>query len=928
MKKGMIILSVLALALVAGLLYSERKEIPFLQREYSVYQAIPAGIPLFFEFGSPLGVPASNPVFRAFRNMGPGPFSSGNLISPDSLLALFTGEKSQFTGPILYALKFEGRNDLTPLLVVKASGSENDAAQFFREKFPETVFKSVKRKYDQYEVNEVTDSGGKFQLCWALENGLLIASTRTVMVERALRQLVSGGIMADPGFSRISGTAKTQSEISMYIHHARLPEFISRWLNQDQKRSLNEFGDAVITHYSREIAGFAKFGDWSGFDIQFADDGLNISGLTIATDSLHPWIHLFKDQKPQTIGVTKILPENSLFYTDFSLSDPEKFFDTLDEYFKVHKQGPLRENYFAKVKNAARGDVKSMFETLSAGEIAVAVTDLTSGQGAPSALLIFSVRGKEETREQLLQLFQEIPATEKEVRGKTGKADHRIPVRKFPFPSFPGMWLGAPFGIVKPGYISFSGNYLILAEQEDGLAELLRKEATGETLFKSIPYQRFYRDADPRSTVDVFLDISRGFDLGHRYLDVDVMKHASAKRETAANFKYFNWQIIQSGKTCFNNLNVDYSENSFPEPSDSGSEPLWIADIGGLPANPPCFVVNHNDRRHPEILVQNEKNILRLISHEGRVIWSRNLREKIMGTISQVDAFRNGKLQYLFNTGSKIYLIDRDGKDAESFPLTPGSPATNSLSVFDYDGKQDYRIFIAGADKKIRVFDITGRIVDGWKSDPTGSVVTDPVRFVRLSGKDYIFFADKSGLYIQDRRGAQRVATTVTFDKSGNPLLLETQVVPRILVTDQTGLIYNFYFTGKSDTLRLGHYSPGHFFTAGDLNGDNAMDFVFADEKKLECWDAKGTKLFSKELKGNVGYCPRIVRWNDGSVKIGVAVPRRGEIYLFNSDGSLLKGFPLTGYSDFIIGKEDGKSGGIMLITSISGESLGSYRLY
>jgi hypothetical protein len=299
-----------------------------------------------------------------------------------------------------------------------------------------------------------------------------------------------------------------------------------------------------------------------------------------------------------------------------------------------------------------------------------------------------------------------------------------------------------------------------------------------------------------------------------------------------------------------------------------------------------------------------------------------------MGTISQVDAFRNGKLQSLFNTRNKIYLIDRDGKDAGPFPFALDSPATNGLSVFDYDGKKEYRIFIAGADKKIRVFDISGRIVEGWKSDPSRSVVTDPVRFVRLAGKDYIFFADKSGLYIRDRRGAQRVETSVTFDKSGNPPLLETGTIPRIVLTDRTGLLYFFYFTGKSDTLRLGHYSPGHFFTAGDVDGDNAADFVFADEKKLECWNEKGTKLFSKELKGNAGYCPGIIRWNDGSVKIGIAMPGKGKIYLFNADGSHLKGFPITGNSGFIIGKEDGKSSGNMLITSVSGESLGCYKLF
>ena len=51
-------------------------------------------------------------------------------------------------------------------------------------------------------------------------------------------------------------------------------------------------------------------------------------------------------------------------------------------------------------------------------------------------------------------------------------------------------------------------------------------------------------------------------------------------------------------------------------------------------------------------------------------------------------------------TANHIHLIDRNGNYVEKYPVKLRSPATNGLAVFDYDKNRDYRMFIAGSDRK------------------------------------------------------------------------------------------------------------------------------------------------------------------------------------------------------------------------------------
>ena len=156
----------------------------------------------------------------------------------------------------------------------------------------------------------------------------------------------------------------------------------------------------------------------------------------------------------------------------------------------------------------------------------------------------------------------------------------------------------------------------------------------------------------------------------------------------------------------------------------------------------PVAVVNHVTGEQ-EMFVQDSSCRVYLVNDAGRVLWTYPLEEAINSEVYQVDLYKNGKLQYLFSTASKIYLIDRNGNAAGNFPLTLRAKCTQGISVYDYDGNRDYRIFAPAEDQRVYLYDLNGKVVQGWMPARADKPIVTPVRHFRVEDKDYLVFADR-----------------------------------------------------------------------------------------------------------------------------------------------------------------------------------------
>ncbi len=158
-----------------------------------------------------------------------------------------------------------------------------------------------------------------------------------------------------------------------------------------------------------------------------------------------------------------------------------------------------------------------------------------------------------------------------------------------------------------------------------------------------------------------------------------------------------------------------------------------------------------------ELLVQDSTALLSLRTPGGRLLWQVPLDGPLLGPVSQVDRYHNGKLQLLALTARTLYLIDRNGRAVDGFPVKLAAEASAPVACYDYDGDGQLRILVPLADGRVLNLGADGRPVTGWAAPQAAATITSAVHHLRVRGKDHLVYADATGtLHHLDRRGARR----------------------------------------------------------------------------------------------------------------------------------------------------------------------------
>jgi len=388
-----------------------------------------------------------------------------------------------------------------------------------------------------------------------------------------------------------------------------------------------------------------------------------------------------------------------------------------------------------------------------------------------------------------------------------------------------------------------------------------------------------------------------------------------------------------AGLQLYANNNMLYSNVLIKHLSSfsASAQTVWESKLDTLADFKPVFTLNHQTGEN-EVFVQDMNNTIYLINQVGRILWKIRLPGPIISDVFQVDYFRNGKLQLLFSTRNSIYLVDRNGNFVDKYPVSLRSPATNGVSVFDYDRNRDYRLFVACEDRHVYAYKRDGTLLDGWDFGLSESEVTQPINHFRIGDRDFLVFGDRYKTYILDRRGSARVNVDIYFQRSpnNNYILNLTPNVngPSLVTTDTTGKVYFIGFNGSVRTVELpGKFTGRHFFDYKDLNGDNKPEYIFVEEDRLIVFSSDESRLFTFRFGMPVSSRPMFYQFSSTDRKLGVVSREENLIYLINSNGELYQGFPLQGNTPFSIGNFGDSLSRFNLIVGSRDNFLYNYRV-
>ncbi len=315
--------------------------------------------------------------------------------------------------------------------------------------------------------------------------------------------------------------------------------------------------------------------------------------------------------------------------------------------------------------------------------------------------------------------------------------------------------------------------------------------------------------------------------------------------------------------------------------------PLFTVRLDNDIATQAQFVKNHLTNKK-EIVVQDIDNILYLISTDGKVLWKKQLNGRIKSAISQVDLYKNGRLQLAFITDTQFLILDRNGEIVKPFDLSFKDDVINSLSVFDYDSNRDYRFLITQG-SKIHMYNNKGEIVSGFKFTNDGKKIIKAPQHFRINKKDYIVFGEESGtLRVLSRVGSDRIKVKDKISFSTNDIYLYKN---KFTITDEKGILNQVDENGIISKNNL------------NLGKDHG---IYATSNTLATMSENTLTIKGKKVDLELGvYTKPIIFYVDNKIYVSVTDIQNQKIYLFDSNAEAIQNFPVYGSSLIDLGDID-----------------------
>jgi len=648
----------------------------------------------------------------------------------------------------------------------------------------------------------------------------------------------------------------------------------------------NLLNDQLTDRGKNLIQFFADIAESTETDVKIKNKEILFSGFT-AADSSHTFLSSFNGQEPLPNKVINIIPYNTILLVNQCFSDFKSYADRAglaDPYGLVNETG----NEVTFVNNAGKGD-----ELL---QQFYAVIHLANGAHSRKAL-------------------------EKIASGKKKNYEHYV-FRKINDKEFLKKTYGEMFGSITGNWFVFIEDYAVFANSTESLENFIRLYTTGKTLDLNDNFKTFSDDISSKSNVLVYLKPEALISYAGLFTDKKTAEKLAAYEDNLAGIQGLVLQYSAGKERMYTSFFMKQGDQTKEE-----NLALWKVELNENIYGKPALVWDHRTKTYNTIVFDVMSNMY-LISNRGQIQWKKRVDGPPLSEIYEVDYYKNGKTQYLFNTKDFIYLIDRNGDFVKGYPIKINPAATNGLSLFDYKNNKDYRLMIAQADKFVYNYTLKGKKVQGWKKPKTKDIVKDRIYRIVANGKDYFIIPDISdNILIVNRRGEKRIKLKGNLEKARYSAFYPNKTNSKgiIITTDKKGRLVYITSSGKIAYTVFGDFSPAHFFLYGDFDGNRTSDFLFLDGKELKVFDRFKKLLFSYTFDADITEKPVIFDLGKKRKALGVVSSAEKTIYLFDQSGHTIISRGLVGETPFTIGSVNNDRE-LNLITA-SGNVLYNYRI-
>ncbi len=776
---------------------------------------------------------------------------------------------------ILGSLHLSGANDYDFIFYIPLSEdiTEEKLVQKIKNvtrKNPET------RDYDGVAIHTLpTNTTAKISL--VVYKNTLAFSYSTILIEDVIRQLnAENSLLDNPKFSKVIANSGQSEDGNLFINNKYFSKIVNQYLNKSAKK------------YSDK---FENYTGWTELDINLKPNSLSFNGFSFSDEKDNHSLSLFKDQKPQNIDMISIIPFNTAFMYHYGLSNSKLFFENRKLSLKNTNQFFNYQKYLDEQTEKYGIDLEEELLTNIGNEVAFVITESLTDDFSNNKFVVVHSNEMTKTKENLLSIARKVNQEPFEIISFN---DYEI--NKIDLKNMFGNLLGKPFVNLENHFYTVIDDYVVFGNTESGLKTFITNAMNEKTLSNNENFKAFNDNLSSNSNIFIYNNIARSINLYKQYCKEEYIIVIDDKIEVFRKFEAIAFQIsTEKNGLYYNNIHLKYNPVYKQETAS-----LWELMLDTNISSIPHIVVNHKTKSK-EIFVQDDANKIYLISNIGKVIWTKQLQEPIIGKVHQIDVYKNNKLQLLFNTKSKLYLIDRNGNDVESYPIKLPSDATNGVTPLDYSHTRDYRLIIGCNNNVVYNYDIKGAQVNGWEYTALESPANGNVWHFALGGKDYIVIPLRNGdIKVIQRNGKDRIQLTNKIPANNNQVYLKVGSdlsKTYIATADTLGNITKLYLNDKKEIVPFENIQQNASFTSFDYNNNNSNDYIFSWGNRIKIMDSDKKEIYNSEFQSDITQIPIFFKMPDKTTRMGLVADK--QIYLINEKGEIEDGFPLAGSTLF-----------------------------
>ena len=665
----------------------------------------------------------------------------------------------------------------------------------------------------------------------ATHKGLLICSRFTYLVEDGLNQLDAGGAWWNK--RKFRKLYAPDSKAQVHIRTERLIQRISNEVSKPIRRIL-KYGDEVPF-------------DWAG--MQWIDSSLYVRAH--ASGFSPGW----KGKAP-SMDILAATPDHFSAVAWLSLADKTAL--NLENLFQ--KNTPYSELLLP----ALQKDMLICMEPPKDGDLSSAIH------------YVFACQNGEELEQQIEQYSQETEGV------------YRSEYQAFGLYQFNGTQLLGPFAASESGNLHcvVLGNNLVVSPSRSVVETWIDKYTVNQTLANDTEVLLGLSKTKPNPRAMVFL---RTRQLKNWVRSFTGKEPGMLMQNWAApGLVNIAWEGDSEKGESFHVFRT--REN---RPGLKAPEILWKANLDNSIQSKPYLFSSSEGEVY--ILTQDKKGSLYCFDQAGEIRWRREFGMPILSEIHGIDHVRNGTPYFLFNTRNQIFLLNPDGLDVVGFPLGLATPASNGISVYDFDRNRNYNYFIACENGNVYGFDQFGRPLTGWNPMRSMARVTQPILHKQSADRDFLLLLDnEKTIAAFARNGDERFRDTFP-DAIGTMQLDRRKKTLRLTLPAADGKL--IALNGEGNSFKMSSPLGPSKFLLYPLSPSSQSDYLWLKGKKLIAMGYQGNK-FKKRFSTTLGRSyTQLFGLPDNAV--GLTDSKNGWISVVNEKGQEMNGFPLAGATPF-----------------------------